>query len=480
MSVRLPITNRDENSWGDLLNEFLLVAHNPDGTLKPITDPQLSATTFVVASNEIRIAGTRTADYYCDGVNDDVEINQALAAAKLLGGGKVILTTGAFTIGATIEIPSNMILTGEGLATIVTFATDVGNDIMFTNDADWTFGQRHATGNTNIELSNMSIDGDKDNRAAGADSINTILFNTVSNLVITKLKVVNGWTSAIRAEFCTYGKVLHNDVDLAADDGIAINEGCFEFLVFGNRVTRSGTGKSYGGPMGIEVQDGALRIVVIGNFVEDCGGGIEVSTHVGKDACENVTIQANTITDCSTSIYLLGITGTQQKKISVIGNQILNTGALHYWGVRAEYIDDLIITSNQIDTAVQAGKIHYCNRITVSGNTCICGEAVDNGEKAWIVSGTTNYLTFNDNMISNFGWKGIEISGTVNYMRVLDNQIIGCTFVTGACIRWDTPITSSNCIVDNNVLVGTHKTYDEATDTYDVLVSGWAFSSHSL
>lgn len=31
---RLPVPGQDNNTWGDILNEFLSVAHNPDGTLK--------------------------------------------------------------------------------------------------------------------------------------------------------------------------------------------------------------------------------------------------------------------------------------------------------------------------------------------------------------------------------------------------------------------------------------------------------------
>lgn len=34
--ARLPVPGGDQNVWGDVLNQFLLVAHNPDGTLRPI------------------------------------------------------------------------------------------------------------------------------------------------------------------------------------------------------------------------------------------------------------------------------------------------------------------------------------------------------------------------------------------------------------------------------------------------------------
>lgn len=43
MSARLPQVGGDNGSWGDILNEYLGVEHNADGTLKLRTDGTLSA-----------------------------------------------------------------------------------------------------------------------------------------------------------------------------------------------------------------------------------------------------------------------------------------------------------------------------------------------------------------------------------------------------------------------------------------------------
>ncbi len=40
--ARLPVSGSDNGTWGDILNDFLGVAHNPDGTLKPIGDSNVS------------------------------------------------------------------------------------------------------------------------------------------------------------------------------------------------------------------------------------------------------------------------------------------------------------------------------------------------------------------------------------------------------------------------------------------------------
>ena len=45
--ARLPVVGSDDNTWGDILNQYLLVAHNSDGTLQtvPISEGGTGATT---------------------------------------------------------------------------------------------------------------------------------------------------------------------------------------------------------------------------------------------------------------------------------------------------------------------------------------------------------------------------------------------------------------------------------------------------
>ncbi len=42
MVTRLPIPGSDEGNWGEILNAYLLQAHQADGALKPITEANLS------------------------------------------------------------------------------------------------------------------------------------------------------------------------------------------------------------------------------------------------------------------------------------------------------------------------------------------------------------------------------------------------------------------------------------------------------
>jgi len=415
------------------------------------------------------------ADYVCDGTADDVEINAALTQVQAAGGGTVFLTAGSYTLADTIKIPSHVTLAGEGNATKLTFDTSVGDKTMITNNSGYTPGSRHATGNKNITVRDLYIDGDKANRGTGSDWVWTVGFNTVENLTIENLTVVNGWTVAIQTEFCSYVTIANNRLYNSGDDGIGINEETFYCSCYGNRITDAGKGdKSYGAPNGIEVQDGARDVTVSGNVIENCAAdGVQVSTHTGKDGCINVSIVANTVRNCESGIFVKGLSGTPQIAVTVANNQIIGMTDTALYGLQAAYTEDVVFVGNTVQTQVNAGRLANSNlRTIISDNNFRCTLSADNDKKGFMFSGTLTNIRFAGNCLSNYGWKGLEISGTVSNMHVVNNHIVGCTNSSGACVRWDSP-TSSKCILNGNHLQGTHWSYDGATSTFDVLASNW-------
>jgi hypothetical protein len=61
---------------------------------------------------------TRLADYYCDGTDDDVQINAAITAANSAGGGTVVILggTNSYRISSAIVLKENVSLVGERMA----------------------------------------------------------------------------------------------------------------------------------------------------------------------------------------------------------------------------------------------------------------------------------------------------------------------------------------------------------------------------
>ncbi len=110
-------------------------------------------------------------NYECDGVDDDVQINQALLDVANAGGGTVHIGAGIFTIGNPIEFQGDhSTLEGEGMA---------NTTIKLKDEANW--GEIVGTGATakylladpiirnngalhNISLRNLKVDGNKYNQ----------------------------------------------------------------------------------------------------------------------------------------------------------------------------------------------------------------------------------------------------------------------------------------------------------------------------
>ena len=110
--ARLPIPGTDTANWGALLNEYLLVAHNPDGTHRP----QPAATALFVAAANAPDSLKQIAHFVCDGTDDQTEINMAL---EMLGtvGGQVQLSAGTFQCSGSVQMRPRSVLVGQGRAT---------------------------------------------------------------------------------------------------------------------------------------------------------------------------------------------------------------------------------------------------------------------------------------------------------------------------------------------------------------------------
>lgn len=110
--ARLPNPGSDGGNWGSILNEYLLVEHDSDGTLK-----YRNSSVFVAANNAPDVI-KNSADYVCDGTSDQTEINQALASLGDVGG-LVQLSAGTFNITGAIAMRRRTTLFGKGRSTML-------------------------------------------------------------------------------------------------------------------------------------------------------------------------------------------------------------------------------------------------------------------------------------------------------------------------------------------------------------------------
>ena len=124
------------------------------------------AATFVVASVGASAQSIAQADYVCDGVDDDVEIQAAIDALPA-NGGKVVLLEGTFNISSTILISKETVfIEGMGAGDLAA-AADSGTTIFLANNSDCdVIANLNATQRV-LYLHNFTIDGNKTNQASG-------------------------------------------------------------------------------------------------------------------------------------------------------------------------------------------------------------------------------------------------------------------------------------------------------------------------
>ncbi len=236
------------------------------------------------------------------GVADDVQINAAMAALGAVGG-VVVLAPGSYAIAATISIPSNVTLCGAGDSTILTLDDSV-TATMITN-TNTTPGSRDSTGDSNIIICDMLIDGNKDGQGSGADTLWCVGFTTVENLTIENLTVVDGWTAGIRTEFCTRVVIANNRIRYSGDDGIAINEQSYYVSCYGNDIREAGNSRTFNFDAGSGGTAWAATHILTGDTTNDQSGSIKSKVTIesisitsgsfaGTDAVGTVTVTAET------------------------------------------------------------------------------------------------------------------------------------------------------------------------------------------
>lgn len=145
--ARLPVPGSDDNQWGEILNDYLAVSHNADGTLKGVgsadgiaslngsakvpasqlgsgtadstkylrgdgTWATVSASgstgatrsaTITVAANDSPATAKASADYVCSGSNDYLTL-QAAHDALPSNGGDIYIESGTYNLGGTLNI----------------------------------------------------------------------------------------------------------------------------------------------------------------------------------------------------------------------------------------------------------------------------------------------------------------------------------------------------------------------------------------
>ncbi len=212
-------------------------------------------TIVVAASDSYNKSG---AAYICDGTDDDVEIQAAIDSLPV-GGGKVVLLEGIYTISATVTVDKPCNIKGAGLGITIIYLDDTSNVDVFTIP----------TGQVDVTIRDLTIDANHANNATDGNGI--FCTNDNFNCVFENLEIQNCREHGIFVDSTgTFSKVTINNCDIhdCLTYGITLD---------GNRGTIVTNTRSYlNTGMGVDVNSSIYCRVSDNEFYSNTQHGIYV------------------------------------------------------------------------------------------------------------------------------------------------------------------------------------------------------------
>jgi parallel beta-helix repeat protein len=315
------------------------------------------------------------ADYYCDGIADEVQIQTAINAVNALDGGSIYIVRGIYDITKTITIPSNIIIFGDGIKTLLKANASLNGLSNILVNSDLTGG------NTNIHVTNIAIDGNQANRSGkvlGHDGEgHNIFYGRVSYSSIYNIVTYNGAQACLSLGAGTNNCIVEKNYIYNSWNhnllvaGNRVPEEVTQNIIRGNIVYGAGQGGSQG--VGIELANYATKNTIIGNISKsNLEGGIHVYYY-------------------STNNTILGniLISNQQNGISIVDQSDYT-----------QVSDNIIYSSNKIGIDATTSSLTYGGK----------------------------YCTITNNVITNCGWNAIRgnASGDLSYSVIANNITDNC------------------------------------------------------
>lgn len=440
---RLPQVGGDNSSWGHILNDYLLVEHNADGTLKIRSEgiPATIADGSIVASKlsssiNSNLSSAQTAVQSVNGksgtsvtlnagdvsaiassvpvvtkptigmhsvmdstygatgdgsTNDSAAIQAAINAANTAGGGVVYFPPGVYRIGTRIELKSSVSLLGAGreftrlrAMSGLTTAVVVGLS---------------GAAVSNIAISKLSIDGDYSSTAL---NLNGLQVTNGSTITIDECAVTNVANTGIVLTTCTSCVVTRSRVSYTG--GAQAGVGFGVLLSGGTNSKVHDCHFSACNGMNIGGNTNALNASIVGNICDHTGTPRTTVSGAGQNPAVS-----GTLTVVSTSGFPAEGTLTVAGIVGVVSYTGLTATTFTGCGGASGTAIDGGVARNGYESI---GFTDGCEQWLVKGNRSI--DSGDNG-----ISASANRSIVEGNIIDSPQFHGIALAGGSN------SQVIG-------------------------------------------------------
>jgi len=372
----------------------------------PVSNSQTS--TFVVAATDS--INKSNADYVCDGVNDDVQIQTAIEAADAAGGGTVQLLEGNFAIGMTIESAdlSNVILKGCGPNTILKMKNQITSNVTQTE----LIAQPviHVADGSLFRIGQFVALRDADHEFG----VSSIIINIVGNTITLDRNLQWQLTLASNPKCMDSGPVIGiHGVPLTAASAITISD-----MTIDSNKAGFATWTAYpcAYSIGIGTYPAMNRMEIKNCYIINCyNPGVAFTTASRFNVHDNL-IEHCGVEAAEPAIYCEGSCG----QMMVVNNDILTCGG----GFAGGDLVRGIISGNNIYCDI--GATAPSNGVSVTDtaqNVVIFGNVIRGCLKGIFVSGAVKDIAVIGNTINGTYSRGIEVSTGALKVLVQGNTI---------------------------------------------------------
>lgn len=288
--------------------------------IKKVSKP----TTLVIGTST---SGHTSCDVLCDGVEDDVEINQAIQSIAI--GGKITILEGIYNITNKISIDKpNVIIEGMGKATQLKrmFNTTGGSS------SSSEYGGVIEVNSNNVTIDNLFINGNSDSYISETGNYNVNIYCKKDEMTIKNCILSNSSKYGIRTSFCNKFTIENNLIDNNYTGIYCSNSN--EFHLINNKITNSGgnslcvfTGKKsiisnnllYNSSSNSLYLYSVENSEINGNIIDKITGSSNANLYLSY--CENNNINNNKISNSEN----MGIYASNSNNNTFSGNNILET-----------------------------------------------------------------------------------------------------------------------------------------------------------
>jgi len=310
----------------------------------------------------IYVAGDGTGDFNCNGTDDHVQINQALAYVAANSAYTTVHLKGPFTyvINDTLLIGSNTTLEGDSSA-VIKLADHAGWDTM-----EPLIQQMSSSGNNNIVIRGFEVNVNHDNNtefAKGKGYYNVIYFIRCNNVKVYNMYMHDGHGDGLRIRNSENIQFYNNTVYKLGHDGLFAIE-CSYVEAWNNTITcRTNSALRIWNSNHVKFYDN-----MIDSFYDWSAGGPGIQIEKASSIMDDIEIYNNTIHNTyGPGIWIFNYdtdpaTRDQGKNVYIHHNTFYSTGTnpsiTWVGGIVAGGFNDTIIENNVFDGAYNAAVVH--------------------------------------------------------------------------------------------------------------------------